>query len=323
MAENLVSVIIPNFNSIKFIEATLDSVFNQTYKNIEIIIIDDGSTDGSFEYISNLDNQNIKLLKSPGKGACAARNYGLRLAKGEFIQFLDADDLFSPNKIESQVSALRNQPESIAVCSTKHFYETIDKGVITDREFLYTTSDTEAFLLNLYGANGQQNMVQTSAWLTPRILLDKVAPWDETLSKDQDGEYFCRVVTTAKKVIYTPETVNYYRKHIKGSNIANQRQQIHLESQIRALDSKTKQFVILKDSQAYNNAMALQYKIIAIDAYPMHKTIYKAAIHKTDQFGGSTYEPVMGGKIIESIKAIFGWRAAKSFSVFIHKYVTA
>lgn len=308
-----VSVIIPIYNGIKFIEETLEAVFGQTHQNIEIIIVDDGSTDGSFEYIKSLDNKKIVLKTSNGNGACAARNLGLRSATGEFIQFLDADDLLSPNKLELQIAALENKPEAIAVCSTMHFYDSINQGVITDRDFLYSTSDTEAFLLNLYGASGSHNMVQTSAWLTPKTLLDKVEPWDETLSKDQDGEYFCRVVTQADRVIYVPEAINYYRKHIKGSNIANQKEIKHLESQLRALNSKREQFINLKGTKAYKNAMALQYKIIAIDAYPEYKAIYKTAINSMEHFGGSSYEPVLGGTIIEIIKSVFGWRAAKTF----------
>lgn len=323
MSQKLVSVIIPNYNSIKFIEETLNCVFGQTHENIELIIVDDGSTDGSFEYISNLNKPNLKLVKNQGKGACAARNHGLRIATGDYIQFLDADDLLSPDKIKLQVAVLENQPESIAVCNTKHFYGIIENGEITDKEFLYTTHNSEEFLLNLYGSNGVQNMVQTGAWLSPTALLNKVDHWDETLSKDQDGEYFCRVVTQAKQVIYVADAINYYRKHVKGSNIANQKQYKHLDSQLRALNSKARQFIKLKDTQDYKKAMALQYKIIAIDAYPENKTIYKTAIDKVNHFGGSTFEPVLGGKIIEKIKYIFGWRFAKAFSVFVHKHIKA
>ncbi len=316
---SLVSIIIPVFNSIAFIEETINSVLKQTHQSIEIIVIDDGSTDGSFEFISNLENEKLTLIKNPKKGACSARNHGLRLAKGEFIQFLDADDILSPNKLELQIAELKNDTKSIAVCSTKHFYDTIDSGVVTDREFLYTTEDTEVFLLNLYGGNGKQNMVQTSAWLTPKYLLDKLEPWDESLSKDQDGEYFCRVVTQANKVVYVPDVYNYYRKHIRGANIANQKQLKHLQSQLKALNSKSKQFRTQKGTELYNNAMALQYKIIAIDAYPESMMVYRAAIEKVNKFGGSTYEPVLGGRIVEVMKSIFGWKAARYFSVFIHK----
>ncbi|MGB3545569.1 MAG: glycosyltransferase family 2 protein, partial [Saprospiraceae bacterium] len=310
MSQKLVSVIIPVFNSVLFIEETINSVFNQTYPNLEVILIDDGSTDGSLNYLKNLNKGNVTIMQNSRNGACAARNYGYKLSNGHYIQFLDADDILSPNKIELQVCALENNPNSIAVCNTMHFYDTIDNGVVTDWDFLYTTSNTEKFLLNLYGANGKTNMVQTSAWLSPKYLLDKVGLWDETLTKDQDGEYFCRAVAQADQVIYVPETMNYYRKHIHGSNIANQRQRHAVESQFRALNSKANHFKKLKHTASFKNAMALQYKIVAIDAYPHFKDISNKAIAKVHKYGGSNYEPVLGGKIIEAIKSIFGWRAA-------------
>lgn len=316
---SLVSVIIPSYNSVAYIKETLDSVFNQTYKNLEIIVVDDGSTDGSLNYLKSLEHPKLKVEKNKGKGACAARNYGFELSSGDLIQYLDADDLLSSDKIEAQVKALKNEKKSIAVCNTKHFYDRIGQGKITDQEYLYTTSNTKEFLLNLYGSNGTPNMVQTSAWLTPRDLIKMAGSWDESLSKDQDGEFFCRVVTRADQVIYVPMILNFYRKHVKGQNIASKKQLVHFESQLKALNSKYDQLKRLKNTEAFRAAFSLQYKWIAINAYPEFMEISKSALRSCESLGGSDYVPVLGGKIIESIKSIFGWRIAKAFSVFIHK----
>ncbi len=316
---SLVSVIIPNYNSVAHIIETLDSVFDQTYKHIEIIVVDDGSTDGSFEYLETVKHPKLKVKKNKGKGACAARNYGFELSSGDLIQYLDADDVLSSDKIEAQVKALKDKNNSIAVCSTKHFYNSINEGVIADEAYLFTTLDTAAFLLNLFGANGTPGMVQTSAWLTDRGLIKIAGPWDETLSKDQDGEFFCRVVSRANQVVYVPNVLNYYRKHILGENIANQKQRTHLESQLRALESKHEELKMLKDTAAFKAAFSLQYKWIAINAYPEFKDLSSKAIQESELLGGSDYLPVLGGKLIETIKSNFGWRCAKSVSYWIHK----
>ena len=321
MAQHLVSVIIPNYNSIKFIEETLDSVFNQTHKNIELIIVDDGSTDGSFEYIKNLNKPNLQLVKNPSKGACAARNHGLRIATGNYIQFLDSDDLLDPDKIKAQVELLENSNDKVAVCSTRHFYENINQGLITDTPFLYSTDKPQEFLLNLYGADGKNhNMVAQHAWLTPKAVMDRAGFWDETLIKDQDGEFFCRVVMASKGVCFTKRVLCYYRKHKQVGSVSSGKSGKHLSSQLEALNSKAAQLDRGQIEINYKKAMALQYKIIAIDAYPDFKSIYKIAINKVESFGGSKYEPVLGGKIIEGVKSIFGWKAAKAFSALVHKY---
>ncbi|RXJ46043.1 glycosyltransferase family 2 protein [Gelidibacter gilvus] len=322
MHSKLVSIIIPNYNSLKFIKETLDCVFNQTHKNLEVIIVDDGSTDGSFEWIANLNQPNLKLAKNPKKGACAARNHGLRLAKGDYIQFLDADDVLDHDKIKAQVTLLENEPTKVAICSTRHFYETIDEGVITDASFLDTTDTPGDFLLNLYGGDGiNHNMVAQHAWLTPKSVMDKAGFWNEELVKDQDGEFFCRVAMASQGICFAEGVLCYYRKHRNAGSISSGKTEKHISSQFESLNSKAEQLSSFKDTKAYKNAMALQYKIIAIDAYPKHLAIYKTAIQNVKYFGGSAYMPVLGGKLIESIKHLFGWRAAKAFSVFAHKYI--
>ena len=314
-----VSVIIPCFNSLQFIKETLDSVLKQSYPNIEIIVIDDNSTDGSFEYLQTMENENFQFVKNKSKGACAARNYGFELSSGDYIQFLDADDLLSVDKIEAQVKALKNQKNSIAVCNTKHFYSTIEYGKITDKDYLFTTFNTKSFLLNLYGANNLPNMIQTSAWLTPRGLITIAGPWDESLSKDQDGEFFCRVVAKADQVIYVPKVLNYYRKHILGQNIANQKQRKHLESQLKATNSKIIQLKSLEHTDDFKSAFSLQYKLIAIDAFPEFKDLSKKAMANCTALGGNDHLPILGGKIIEMVKKVLGWQHAKSLSYWVHK----
>ena len=104
---NKVSVIIPVFNAQEYINETINSVIKQTYEgSIEIIIIDDHSTDNSFQIVREFESDSIIVKKNPKKGACAARNYGFQLSTGDYIQYLDADDLLSKNKIRSQMELL-------------------------------------------------------------------------------------------------------------------------------------------------------------------------------------------------------------------------
>jgi len=315
----LVSIIIPNFNSLKYIEETLNSVFNQTYDHIEIIIVDDGSTDGSFEYISALNNSNVKLFKNPGKGACAARNYGFSLVNGEYIQFLDSDDTLDTDKIKSQIDLLLDFPERVGVCSTKHFYEDKNKVVVTDTPFLFSTNKPQEFLLKLYGADGKHhNMVAQHAWLVPKHIIEKAGLWNENLVKDQDGEFFCRVVMASKGICYSENVFCYYRKNSQNVSISSGKTRSHLISQLRALDSKAKQLRGDGMTVAYKNAMSLQYKLIAINAYPEFKDLSKQALKSSHNYGGSDYVPVLGGRIIETIKRIFGWKIAKKVWHLVH-----
>lgn len=114
MTEPLVSVVVPLFNKEKYIKATLQSVVNQTYRKIELVIVDDSSTDNSFKiaqhYLQNYPDrfQNIKLWSRTNTGQAGARNEGIGAAQGEFVAFLDADDVWHPEKVEKQVQYLQN-----------------------------------------------------------------------------------------------------------------------------------------------------------------------------------------------------------------------
>ena len=105
MDQALVSVIIPVFNGEKYIRCAIDSVLEQDYKPIEIIVIDDGSSDATLEILRDLGNE-ISIYHQPNKGSAAARNLGIRMAKGSYIAFLDADDYWFPGKISAQMEAL-------------------------------------------------------------------------------------------------------------------------------------------------------------------------------------------------------------------------
>lgn len=106
----LVTVVIPAYNVEQWIFATIESVLKQTYKPVEVVVVNDGSTDGTAEVIAGFGDR-VRCVTQPNKGLSAARNTGIRVAEGQFIAFLDSDDLWMPEKLECQVDLLRRFPE--------------------------------------------------------------------------------------------------------------------------------------------------------------------------------------------------------------------
>nr|WP_321452400.1 glycosyltransferase family A protein [uncultured Carboxylicivirga sp.] len=322
---NLVSIIIPCYNCEVFLSQTLDSVINQSYSNIEIIIVDDGSTDLSINLANQYKSKNadkIQVYQNPGKGACAARNYGFKQSKGFYIQFLDGDDILSKDKIKMQVKSLQSHINHVAICETWHFHNHIDNAINTDRKYLENINNIPNFFIQLWGgSNLMPNMVQTSAWLLPRTLIENYGLWDTTLLKDQDGEFFARVVLNANGIIYTPGIKNYYRKHIYGNNIAAQKKKEHFQSNKKAIELKQKYLFHKTYSPEAKLAIATQYKILAIDAWPNYIGLANEAINNCKKLGGSNYQPILGGKIIEIFKKMFGWKFTKALSFYIHKLI--
>src|ERR1700748_2090499 len=159
MSRPLVSVCIPAYNAEKYIGQTITSVLEQSYAYLEIIVVDDGSIDHTFPVAKAYENGRVLVLRQENKGAGAARNTALAAAKGDYIQFLDADDLLSPDKIARQVELLSDRPGIIADCSTGHFMDGSDPLIYQPSPYEESFLEDDhplGFLSRLYGIAGDR-----------------------------------------------------------------------------------------------------------------------------------------------------------------------
>lgn len=211
MSDNKVSILIPCYNSESFIRETLESCLSQSYRNIEIIIVDDGSTDDSLkiakEYESKFDN--IFVFSQNNKGACSARNLAFEKSSGDYIMYLDADDVLSLNKIEYQVKALLNRDvRDIATCRWDRFQHHIEEAKFPPYICYRDYDKGINLLIDLWNYS---EMFQTSCYLISRQLVIESGVWNESLKKNQDGEFFARVLLQAKSVVFCENAKVYYR----------------------------------------------------------------------------------------------------------------
>jgi len=313
----LVSVIIPAYNAENLIVETLDSVLNQTYPTLECIVIDDHSKDHTVNILNKYSN-NIKYYKNPGKGACDARNYGFSLSKGQYIQYLDADDLLDKDKIKIQVNQLLGKSNYLAVAETYNFISDINEAKI-DNADLYSTDDPVAFIKNMWGLNGNPHYIAQHAWLTPKAIIEKAGKWNNKLIKDQDGEFFCRVILNSSGIVYAPGAKCYYRKNLEGNTISTHQTEEHFKSQLESMRLKAGYLFERDNTLEAKKAVATEYKGIAILATPKFKNIQKEALYECNSLGGSNHVLVLGGSFIELLKKIFGWKFAKTVSYHLHR----
>jgi len=297
----LVSVIIPVYNAENYVYACLESVITQTYKPIEIIVIDDGSSDESTNIVKKFD---VQLVEQPNSGACAARNLGIQKASGNFLQFLDADDLLSPEKIQIQVNKLVRNVNAVANGRWGRFYsedpntEAIQWG--PDSSLQMDLSPVDWLLRN--------HMSQTGCWLVPSGLVKKAGFWDETLTINQDGEFFSRVVGVAEKVIYTPDAKVYYRSNITGSISSAVRRKKSIESLFKTCRSYEKILLDLEDSDRTHRAIANRFQYFLYKTYPHHTHLAKEAEKKIHYYGGSDIEPYRKGPAYNRLQKLLGWK---------------
>jgi len=318
MMKPLVSVIIPTYNSAGHISGCIRSVLAQTWENIEIIVIDDGSTDNTPELAERYTYHGVRVVRQFNEGACNARNTGILLSRGKYLQFLDADDLLSADKIESQVQALEANQDSIAVCRTIHFNdgEKHTDQPIEEDPYIFSTNDVAVFFSKLWGAEGKGSMVQTNAWMIPSSLVQENGDWDNRILLDQDGEFFTRIAFASKGIIAT-EGINYYRRYVNGSNVAGQYHQWDkLGSALRVAHLKAGR--LLKHTDTTNTRLAASnlFMQLAVDAYPHHTDLYLEAFKKIKNLGATPKIPELGGKVVSLVSRHFGWKAAKRLKLF-------
>ncbi|MFT3782015.1 MAG: glycosyltransferase family 2 protein [Nibricoccus sp.] len=313
MSEPLTSVLVPCHNSERWISQTIKSALAQEGARVEVIAVDDGSTDNTLQELRRFDPK-IQVITTPNRGASAARNTAYRAAQGEFIQYLDADDLLAPGKIAAQLALARDDDRLLTFGSIIHFddgspLETGTRFTATLREELHTPTE---FLIDLLGGNGQGWMVQTGQWLIPRQIAEQAGPWNETLSVDDDGEYFCRVVLAAREIAPCPKSVSYYRKFSNGRNLSAQfaATRVGAASQLASTRLKSQHLGRATTDSRAAAAFAKQYAGIAVQCYPQAALVSAEAEAEVRKLGCSLCPP-KGTPSFNTFSRILGWKLAR------------
>ncbi|HEY9850632.1 MAG TPA: glycosyltransferase [Leptolyngbyaceae cyanobacterium] len=182
----VISVIIPAYNSEQTIRETIESVLQQTFSDFELIAIDDGSTDKTLEIASSFKDTRIKVFSYPNAGGAVSRNRGFSHSSGEFIAFLDADDLWTPDKLELQLKALQDNPEAAVAYS---WLDAIDEAGKFLREGNHRTENGDIFaklFLIPFVESGSNPLIRRQAFID-------VGGFDESLTASQDYDLYLRL----------------------------------------------------------------------------------------------------------------------------------
>jgi len=216
MTNPLISIIIPTYNRADLISETLNSVVAQTHENWECIIVDDGSTDNTANVILEYTNKDkrFKYYLRPGilnKGASPCRNYGLKQAKGDYIQFLDSDDLLNKNKFLEQLKLMENSPAlTITTCRWGSFTNSSALRIKTKYNS-YKDFERSIDLLHTFGKFNEY--FPPLVYLVPAELVKMAGYWNEIIvnNPNDDGEYFTRIIMNANRILFCENAEVYYR----------------------------------------------------------------------------------------------------------------
>jgi len=212
MYKPLISVIIPVYNRRAFLQKAVDSVFAQTYQNIEVIIIDDGSNKLTRKVLAKYSNPKIRVLRQRHLGVSSARNRGILAAKGELIAFLDSDDIWHPEKLEKQLLYLDKHPECM-ICQTDELW--IRNGKRVNPRLKHKKLHGLFFYESLHLC-----LVTTSSVLCKKELFEKVGLFDDDLPVCEDYDFYLRILSLKIPVCLLPERLmtRYAGHHDQLSN---------------------------------------------------------------------------------------------------------
>lgn len=306
----IVSVLIPCYNAGTYIGETLESVLRQTWPNIEIVVVNDGSTDNSANVVRSFGRSRIRLIEQANRGQTAALNRCLEFATGEFVQYLDADDLIEPDKIERQVGRLIEQPRCVASAEWGRFYESPKDTQFNSEPVWRDLAPLDWLALSRADGLG---MMLPALWLVPMQVARAVGPWAEDLTLNNDAEYFTRVLLACERVLFCPGACCHYRSGVSGS-LSGRKSPAAWRSQYRVLEHCEAYVRAREDSERVRRGFALSWQHLAHGCYPYDSELSARALAHARVLHPVTISPG-GGRTFKLASHIVGWRVARKLQV--------
>jgi glycosyltransferase involved in cell wall biosynthesis len=311
----LVSILIPAYNSEKWIQQAIESALAQTWETKEIIVVDDGSTDQTLRIAKRFESESVIITSQKNGGAASARNKAFTLSKGDFIQWLDADDLLSPEKISAQMKIALCEGTDLKLYSGPYglFFYRANRARFIPNSLWQDLSPVEWLIINF----SENVWMNPATWLVSRRLTDKAGPWNGELSRDDDGEYFARIVALSEGIRFVPEAKCFYRQsgfRQLSRNISPKA----LCSLFLSAKLKIQTLLTLEDSVRTKKAsIALLQEILPL-FYTENEDHIKQINNLAFELGGRLSRPMLGWKR-DSLLRILGPKSGEKFWILICK----
>jgi len=307
---DLVSILIPAYNAERWIGDAIRSCLAQTWPHVEVVVVDDGSRDTTLQVARSFESSAVKVVTQPNSGAPVARNRAFELAKGSFIQWLDADDLLDPEKIAHQMRVAKEiaDPRVLLSCPFGTFYRRREKALFERTSLWRDLTPIEYFLIRF----NENACFQTDAWLVSRELTEAAGPWSEVGSPDDDGEYFCRVAMESTRITFVEQATSYYRQGVgSGLHLAKSTKTLNalFQSKVKCI----RHLLSVEDSPRTRRAAVQLLQDWMPYFYPEHEDIVGRAQQLARELGGELTPPRLKWKY-RPVEWLLGYSRAAELS---------
>ncbi len=313
MSAPRVSVIVPVFNAGQWLRPCVQSILGQSMDDLQLLLVDDGSTDGAVGEL-NLDDPRCQVITQANRGAAAARNLGLQHSAGRWISFVDADDVLHRDKLAHQLSYLAASPSlQITSGSWCRFHDQLPDVPQVTADDLWRPQSPLSWQQTALSKN---LMMQPAAWLVARALIDAAGPWNQSLTLNDDGEYFARVMLKASQVGFCARALSFYRSGSDKSLSAG-RKPHHFQSAVTALGLIGEQLAQHDDVAASRKAMALAWSRLAVESYPYAREQSKFC-EQNARLNGLFNPDLGGGRWVSRLAGPLGWRLTRRLQARVY-----
>ena len=305
----VVSVLVPSYNAQAYLAECLESVLNQSYPSIEIIVVDDGSTDESLAVARSFESRGIRVIAQENRGPCSARNMAFYASRGDYLQYLDADDVLHAQKIEFQMERLqRAEPTAMASGAWGRFRSSVTDAVFIPGE-VWKDLDPVDWLVTSWSGGG---MMHSAGWLIPRQIVVSAGPWVESLrwAANDDADFFTRALLASTRCLFCADAKSYYRA-VQGSQstLSTRRS---LEAALHVVINTGEALLQTENSERTRSAYADSLQSFVYSTYPESEDLVSRAENRILELGGSSLgaSGFLGPVSLASAK-LMGWKSSK------------
>ncbi len=314
-SQPVVSVVIPAFNAADFIWQAIDSVLRQSFSDLEVIVVDDGSSDETAARVSQINDPRVHLIRQDNQGQSAAINTGVMHSRGAYIKLLDADDWLNPAHIESQWKAIDGRPNVLASCRWGYFVNDFTKPAVRNE---HTNKDYDSPLEWLVDSlTRDEGMMGGWMWLIPRGLWDKAGGFDPRLSLNNDFHFSIKLLLASEGVRFARDAVYSYRKGMAGA-LSGSSGRHAMESAFLTTELGTELMLQHENSLRIRKLCADRFQQWLFRFYPDYPDLVAKAEQRIEALGGSGLE-LQGGLALKVLKPFIGWKAVRQIQQVARK----
>jgi len=304
---HLVSVLVPSYNSQAYLQECLECALAQTYPSIEIIVVDDGSTDSSLAIARRFESRGVRLISQNNRGQAGALNTAFAASTGDYIQYLDADDVLDRRKIEIQVAKLQKaEPMTVASGAWARFSCKVSEAVFQPERIWQDLAPVD-WLVESWTGGG---MMPAHAWLIPRQVALNAGPWVESLrwAANLDAHFFTRALLASSRCIFCPEAKSFYRSGHPSMRSWKSRRS--LEATLQVLLDTGEASLKCENTPRMQKAFADNLQRYVFSTYPDCREFVSAAEKRIKELGGSDL-PISAGPLQLILTRLVGWKLGK------------